>query len=121
MPTSKVVLIGFVTFLLGLFAGLAVALYNHKQDLELLLTLVESQQVDIPHDVAFRLKEISAAEAGDTAWIIRNSCARVRSKARFINPGIFSGSKRAEVATLIERTHNKVHELEKRDLCSISH
>jgi hypothetical protein len=121
MHVSRVALISFLAFLLGLMAGLAFALHKHKQDEGLIISLIESHQVDIPHDVWFRLRTISAAETGDFSWIIRSNCAGVRSKTPFIDPSLFKGPRKTEVIALIERARNKVHALEQGNLCSISH
>ena len=121
MHVSRVALISLLTFLLGLMVGLAFALHKHKQDQSLIISLIESHQVDIPHDVWFRLRTISAAETGDFSWIIRSNCTRVRSKTPFIDPSLFKGSRKTEVIDLIERAHNKVNSLEQSDLCSTSH
>ena len=117
MHISRVALISLVTFMLGLMVGLAFALYKQKQDMELVVTLIESQQADIPHDVAFRLRTISAAETGDFAWIIRSNCTRVRSKTPYIDSSLFNGSKKVEIIALIERARNKVQALEQSGLC----
>jgi len=120
MHTSKVVLIGILTFVLGLLAGLSFALYRHKQDEAFIISLLESRQVDTPHDVAFQLKTISAAQAGDTAWIIRRNCVRARSRVPLIDPSVYAEAKRIDVTNLIERSRSKIQELERNDLCSVS-
>lgn len=112
-------MISVVTLLIGLLAGLAIALRQHKQDQAFIILLLESQQADIPHDVAFRLKAISAAQAGDFAWIIRHNCIRVRARIPYIDQTRFEDPKRTEVVTLIERARSKVQELEQSSLCSI--
>jgi hypothetical protein len=119
MHASRVVVVSLVTFVLGLLAGLGFALYKHKQDEAFILTLLESRQVDIPHDIALQLKTISAAQTGDIAWIIRSNCVRTRSKTSLINTNIFSGAKRADVTELIGRASSKVQELEQSGLCSM--
>ena len=108
-----------VTFALGLAIGVGFALYKHKQNVAFLISTFESDLVEIPHDVSSRLKIIEAAQNGDTSWIIRTNCARIRSFAPLINPTIFSNpARRAEFTALRKRAQDKVQELERSNLCS---
>jgi hypothetical protein len=117
MDRVRLSAIALSTFALGILLGLGYAAYLHNKDQAFILSLLESHLVDIPHDVAFRLKTIEAAQNRNESWIIGSSCSKVRASVPFFRPDLFPVDRQHEIVDLMQRARRTVQTLEQAHLC----